>query len=102
MAEERGLGKCEENHLSSYGYPSRPEEPFPFCSQCGKTMVWECPSCEEPLPEDSAELEAARYCRACGTAYFEASGRGTQRRGSGQIVTDRACAARYPARSCER
>jgi hypothetical protein len=70
MAEERGIGKCRENHASSYGYPSRPEEPFPFCSQCGNPMVWRCAECGVPLPEDSTELLTARFCRHCGTAYF--------------------------------
>jgi hypothetical protein len=72
MAEERerGIGKCEEGHLGSYGYPTRPEEPYGFCSQCGKQMVWRCPSCGIPVPEDSDELTVAQFCRDCGTAYF--------------------------------
>jgi hypothetical protein len=70
MAGGRGLGKCEQNHASSYGYPSRPEEPYAFCSQCGNAMVWSCPSCDDPLPEDSAELLAAQFCRKCGASYF--------------------------------
>ncbi len=73
MADERGIGKCAQNHASSYGYPSRPEEPFPFCSQCGNPMVWSCPECGVSLPEDSAELLVAQYCRHCGTAYFAGS-----------------------------
>jgi hypothetical protein len=66
----RGVGKCEENHPGSYGYPTRPEEPYDFCSQCGKPMVWGCAKCSAPLPDDSAELEAARFCRDCVAAYF--------------------------------
>jgi hypothetical protein len=66
----RGVGKCEENHPGSYGYPTRPEEQYDFCSQCGKPMIWECRKCAAPLPEDSAELAAARFCRECGAAYF--------------------------------
>jgi hypothetical protein len=66
----RGLGKCELNHTGSYGYPTRPETPYPFCPQCGKPMVWRCPSCEAPLPDDSNELMVARFCRQCGTSYF--------------------------------
>ena|GEM_PF-6467469 len=74
MENERGVGKCEETHLGSYGYPSRPEEPYQFCPQCGKAMVWACPSCDTPLPDDSAELEAALFCRQCGAAYFPSAG----------------------------
>ena len=70
MTDERGIGKCVENHVSSYGYPSRPEELFQFCSQCGNSMVWQCPNCQIPLPDDSTELVAAQFCRHCGTAYF--------------------------------
>lgn len=71
MNSERGIGKCEQHHTGSYGYPTRPEEPYPFCSQCGKPMVWRCASCETPLPDDNAELSAARFCRQCGAPYFE-------------------------------
>ena len=70
MAVARGVGKCEENHTGSYGYPTRPEEPYDFCSQCGKPMIWECASCRTPLPDDNNELIAARFCRECGTSYF--------------------------------
>ncbi len=70
MIQERGLGKCELSHISSFGYPSRPEEPFEFCSQCGKRMVWSCANCQAPVPEDNAELAAAQFCRHCGTPYF--------------------------------
>ena len=70
MAEDRGLGKCEQNHVGSYGYPSRPEEPYGFCAQCGHAMVWQCAQCEAPLPNDSDELLSARFCRECGTPYF--------------------------------
>jgi len=70
VAVERGVGKCEENHTGSYGYPTRPEEPYDFCSQCGKTMVWECPECRSRLPDDTNELIAARFCRDCGSSYF--------------------------------
>jgi hypothetical protein len=34
-------------------------------------MVWECAQCGAPLPDDSAELDLARFCRACGAPYFE-------------------------------
>lgn len=71
MADQRGLGKCAQDHAGSYGYPTRPEEPYPFCSQCGSAMVWACPSCDAGLPEDGAELLAARFCRQCGAPYFE-------------------------------
>lgn len=70
MVQERGLGKCEQSHISSFGYPSRPEEPFEFCSQCGNRMVWACTSCEAPVPEDNAELATAQFCRHCGAPYF--------------------------------
>ena len=70
MADERGLGKCSMNHPGSFGYPTRPEEPYPFCPQCGRPMVWRCPSCEAELPDDSSELAAARFCRHCGSSYF--------------------------------
>ncbi|MGI8926666.1 MAG: hypothetical protein ACR2HN_08485 [Tepidiformaceae bacterium] len=70
MAEERGIGKCPENHIGSYGYPTRPHEPYPFCSQCGTPMVWACPNCSAEMPDDSDELTAARFCRHCGTGYF--------------------------------
>lgn len=33
-------------------------------------MVWECSGCATPLPEDSAELPTARFCRECGAPYF--------------------------------
>ena len=70
MAGERGLGKCGENHVGSYGYPSRPEDPYRFCPQCGHPMVWKCSRCEEPLPNDNGELLTARFCRECGAPYF--------------------------------
>lgn len=66
----RGLGKCIENHVGSYGYPTRPEAPYPFCPQCGNPMVWACAACESPLPEDNAELLAARFCAQCGAPHF--------------------------------
>ena len=72
MAEGRGVGKCEENHTGSYGYPTRPEEPYAFCSQCGKPMVWACAKCHAPMPDGSDELVAAAFCRECGAAYFDA------------------------------
>lgn len=68
--EQRGVGKCVQNHASSYGYPTRPETPFPYCSQCGNPMVWKCQTCDAPLPEDSAELIPAQFCRHCGSPYF--------------------------------
>lgn len=73
MAETRarGVGKCTENHLGSYGFPTRPEDPYTFCPQCGNPMVWLCAECEEPVPEDPKELASARFCRACGAPYFE-------------------------------
>lgn len=70
VEQQRGLGKCQQAHAGSYGYPTRPEAPYPFCPQCGLPMVWRCPTCESPLPDDSAELVAARFCRQCGAAYF--------------------------------
>jgi hypothetical protein len=66
----RGLGKCRENHAGSYGYPTRPDEPYGFCATCGNTMVWECAECHATLPEDSTELAAARFCRNGGASYF--------------------------------
>jgi hypothetical protein len=71
MENGKGVGKCENNHAGSFGYPTRPEEAYPFCAKCGRPMVWACSKCEDPLPEDSAELADARFCRQCGTAYFE-------------------------------
>ena len=71
MAERtRGVGKCAKDHLGSYGYPTRPDHPYGFCTQCGGSMVWECPQCAANLPEDPDELKVARFCRECGTAYF--------------------------------
>src|SRR5512147_3007893 len=67
---ERGLGKCTNDHVSSYGFPTRPVEPFPFCSRCGAAMLWGCVSCETPMPEDHDELILARFCRECGAGYF--------------------------------
>jgi hypothetical protein len=67
----RGVGKCAENHAGSFGYPTRPPEPYAFCSQCGQAMVWECAKCGAGMPEDSTELDAARFCRDCGAPYFE-------------------------------
>jgi hypothetical protein len=34
-------------------------------------MVWACAQCEAPLPDDANELAEARFCRHCGTAYFD-------------------------------
>ena len=31
----QGIGKCQGDHLGSYGYPTRPVEPYGFCAQCG-------------------------------------------------------------------
>ena len=70
MTEGRGLGKCKENHSASYGYATRPEDRYPYCSQCGNAVVWACPKCSAALPEDSAELMVAQFCRQCGSAYF--------------------------------
>jgi predicted RNA-binding Zn-ribbon protein involved in translation (DUF1610 family) len=67
---QRGLGKCELNHVGSFGYPTRPEEPYPFCPQCGNRMAWRCGACKAPLPEDNEELLTARFCRECGKPYF--------------------------------
>lgn len=36
-------------------------------------MVWACPKCVTPLPEDSEELAVARFCRECGTSYFDSN-----------------------------
>jgi hypothetical protein len=73
MAEEqpRGVGKCANNHAGSFGYPTRPEEPYPFCPKCGRPMVWTCRNCEAPLPDDPTELAEARFCRHCGASYFD-------------------------------
>ena len=70
MPAERAVGKCAEDHLGSYGYPTRPPEPYPFCSKCGCPMVWACSNCAAGLPDDSEELTGARFCRHCGQAYF--------------------------------
>ena len=67
----RGLGKCENDHVGSYGYPTRPEEPYPFCPQCGQPVVWRCPACDSPLPDDAQELGLTRFCRQCGAPLFE-------------------------------
>ena len=67
----RGVGKCPNGHLGSFGFPTRPEEPYGFCPQCGETMVWQCPRCETPLPDDAKELETAGFCRDCGAPYFD-------------------------------
>jgi len=67
---ERGIGKCAQNHLGSYGYPTRPAEPYNYCPACGNPMIWRCPDCEAALPGDPDELKAARFCRDCGASYF--------------------------------
>jgi len=67
---EKGVGKCVNDHAGSYGFPTRPDEPYGFCQKCGQGMVWVCSGCQEPLPEDPVELAEARFCRQCGTAYF--------------------------------
>ncbi len=67
---ETGVGKCANHHLGSFGFPTRPPEPYGFCPQCGEAMVWRCGSCGELLPEDPQELETAKYCRSCGASYF--------------------------------
>lgn len=74
MADERGVGKCVEGHLGSYGYPTRPEEPYEFCPQCGNPMVWACSQCGAVLPDDRSELAGAAFCRECGARYFAESG----------------------------
>ena len=71
--QRRGLGKCREGHKGSYGYPTRPVEPYNFCAECGSPMVWRCAACQAPVPEDGDELERARFCRDCGAPYFDAS-----------------------------
>ena len=71
MSPERAVGKCAENHLGSYGYPTRPLEPYPYCSQCGCPMVWACSECAAGMPDDGEELTAARFCRHCGHPYFD-------------------------------
>ena len=73
MDAERGLGKCENSHVGSYGYSTRPEQKSPFCPQCGCPMVWACAACEAPLPNDADELTVARFCRQCGAGYFAGS-----------------------------
>jgi hypothetical protein len=70
MAGTRGLGKCAQDHPASFGYPTRPEDPYPFCPICGNPVVWKCAACGRELPDDSNELIAARFCRYCGAAYF--------------------------------
>ncbi len=71
MSPERAVGKCAENHLGSYGYPTRPAEPYPFCSQCGCPMVWACGNCAAGLPDAGEELTGSRFCRHCGHPYFD-------------------------------
>lgn len=71
MAQERGLGKCSQDHINSYGFPTRPETRFAFFSQCGNRMVWECGNCKASVPDDGEELAVARFCRECGTPYFD-------------------------------
>ena len=68
---ERGVGKCAKGHLGSYGYPTRPEDPYPFCPNCGSPMVWVCPECNEPVPHEADELTSAHFCRFCGAPYFD-------------------------------
>jgi hypothetical protein len=68
--QERGSGKCRNNHAAVYGYPTRPEKPYAFCSQCGDPMAWECSKCHSPLPDEPDELSHARFCRDCGAPYF--------------------------------
>jgi predicted RNA-binding Zn-ribbon protein involved in translation (DUF1610 family) len=68
---EQGVGKCAEHHLGSYGFPTRPEEPYDFCPRCGNRMVWACARCNATLPDDPEELETANFCRSCGAPYFE-------------------------------
>ena len=70
MADARGLGKCEQNHVGSYGYPSRPEEPYGFCPACGNPMAWACTQCGAALPADGEEIAITRFCRDCGAPYF--------------------------------
>jgi hypothetical protein len=70
MATERGLGKCAQGHIGSYGYASRPDQNYPFCPQCGMPMVWACPACDSRMPDDADELAVARFCRHCGAPYF--------------------------------
>jgi hypothetical protein len=76
--QSRGIGRCSAAHLGSYGFPTRPPEPYPFCPQCGTSMIWICPKCETPVPDDPQELENANFCRSCGAAYFEAAQDGSQ------------------------
>ena len=71
MADTKGLGKCAEHHVGSYGYPTRPGEAYPFCPQCGGRMVWSCTECDAGLPDDTTELATARFCRQCGADYFQ-------------------------------
>ncbi|MCC7363371.1 MAG: hypothetical protein IT303_03285 [Dehalococcoidia bacterium] len=74
----RGVGKCAADHLGSFGYPTRPAECYGFCSQCGGSMVWDCPSCHATLPDDPDELKLAHFCRECGSPYFEAAERAAE------------------------
>jgi hypothetical protein len=79
----QGVGKCAGGHLGSFGFPTRPADPYPFCPQCGTAMVWVCPKCQAPVPDDPQELATANFCRACGTAYFELNESGTGEKASG-------------------
>lgn len=71
MNQRSGIGKCVEGHIGSFGYPTRPGKRYPFCPECGKAMVWECPNCGEPIAVDREELARTRFCRACGAPCFE-------------------------------
>jgi len=70
MTAEQGVGKCPEGHLGSFGFPTRPDESYPFCPQCGEGMVWSCPHCDATLPADVDELRLANFCPMCGEPYF--------------------------------
>jgi len=70
---ERGTGKCVQSHLGSYGYPTRPEEPYAYCPQCGGVMVWACAACNAQVPQEADELTTAQFCRFCGAPYFAAA-----------------------------
>ena len=59
---DRGVGKCEQNHLGSCTHtPSAPvRTPDALAG----------PAYDAPVPSDPAEPQAARFCRDCGAPYF--------------------------------
>lgn len=47
----------------------RPESDATFCSNCGRYLAAECPTCHAPCTR-----EGQRYCEACGTSLADAAG----------------------------